>query len=160
MVQKRLEVGEKAPQFCLPNQDGEEVCLKDYKGRWVILYFYPKDNTSGCTREAKDFTEHLSDFKELGAVVFGVSPDSLESHRKFREKHSLKVTLLSDPEHKVLEAYGAWGLKKRYGKEYYGVIRSTFIIDPKGEIAYRWYNVRVNGHVEKVKEKLKELINK
>ncbi len=160
MAQKKLEIGEKAPEFCLPNQDGEEVCLNNYKGKWVVLYFYPKDNTSGCTREAKDFTEHLHDFEKLGAVVLGVSPDSVESHKKFREKHSLKVTLLSDPEHKVLEAYGAWGLKKRYGKEYYGVIRSTFIIDPEGKIAYRWYNVRVNGHVEKVKEKLKELMNK
>lgn len=157
MSQKRLEIGEEAPDFCLPNQDGEEVCLKDFKGKWVVLYFYPKDNTPGCTTEAKDFTTHLSDFEKLDAVVLGVSPDTVESHKKFAEKHGLKVTLLSDTEHKVLEAYGVWGVKKRFGKEYYGVIRSTFIIDPEGKIAYRWYNVRVKGHVETVKNKLEEL---
>jgi len=160
MMQKRLEVGDTAPDFCLDNQDGEKVCLKDFRGKWVVLYFYPKDNTPGCTTEAKDFTESLSDFESLDAVVLGVSPDSVESHKKFVEKHNLKITLLSDTSHEVLETYGVWGVKKRFGKEYYGVIRSTFIIDPNGKIAYRWYNVRVKGHVDKVKNKLKELKEK
>ncbi len=152
-----LKVGDPAPDFCLPDQDGNEVCLKDLRGKWVILYFYPKDNTSGCTKEAIGFTEHLEEIESLGAVVLGVSPDSVKSHVKFREKHNLKVTLLSDPEHKVLETYGAWQLKKMYGREYYGVVRSTYLIDPEGKIAYIWPKVKVKGHVEAVIEKLKEL---
>ena len=123
----------------------------------MVLYFYPKDNTSGCTREAVDFTIRLEDFKNLDAVVLGVSPDSVESHKKFRMKHGLKVILLSDPEHKVIETYGAWGKKKRYGKEYYGVIRSTFLIDPNGIVRKVWRNVRVAGHVDEVFETLKSL---
>ncbi len=150
-------VGKKAPDFCLPDQDGNEVCLKDFKGKWVVLYFYPKDNTSGCTREAIDFTENLKDFEELGAVVLGVSKDSVKSHKNFQTKHNLKITLLSDPEHKVIEAYGAWKLKKRYGKEYFGTERSTFLIDPDGVIRHEWRNVKVKGHVEEVKETLKKL---
>ncbi len=157
MKRDMLEVGEKAPSFCLPNQDNKNVCLEDFRGKWVILYFYPKDNTSGCTREAIDFTTHLPVIEEYNAVVIGVSPDSVKSHINFIRKHNLQITLLSDTEHTVLEAYGAWGLKKRYGREYYGVIRSTFLIDPEGRIAYIWRNVRVNGHVEAVLEKLKEL---
>ena len=152
-----IEVGQKAPEFCLPNQDEVEICLKDLKGKWVVLYFYPKDNTPGCTTEAKEFTEALKDFEELDAVVLGVSPQDCVSHRKFIEKHSLGVTLLCDTEHKVLKAYGAWGKKKLYGKEYEGVIRTTVLIDPDGNIAYIWPKVRVKGHVEKVKEKLQEL---
>ncbi len=150
-------VGEKAPEFCLPDQDGKEVCLKDFRGKWVVLYFYPKDNTSGCTREAIDFTENLKDFEKLDAVVLGVSKDSVKSHKKFQEKHGLKITLLSDPEHRVIEAYGAWKLKKRYGREYYGTERSTFIIDPEGVIRHEWRNVKVKGHVGEVKETLKKL---
>lgn len=157
MNDNKLVVGEQAPDFCLPNQDGKEICLKDFRGKWVILYFYPKDNTPGCTLEAKDFTNHLEEFQKLDAVVLGVSKDSVKSHKRFIEKHGLKITLLSDPEHKVIESYGAWGVKKRYGKEYYGTIRSTFIIDPEGKIAAVWYNVRVKGHVEEVKKKLEEL---
>jgi len=156
---KKLSIGDPAPNFCLPDQDGEEVCLKDFRGKWVILYFYPKDNTPGCTLEAKDFTEHLEEFQKLDAVILGVSKDSVKSHKRFVEKHGLKITLLSDPEHKVIEEYGAWGLKKRYGKESYGTIRSTFIINPEGKISAIWYNVRVKGHVEEVKKKLEELKN-
>ncbi len=156
----KLKVGDQTPDFCLPDQDEREVCLKDFRGKWVILYFYPKDNTSGCTREAIDFTEHLEEIESLGAVVLGVSPDSVKSHVKFREKHNLKVTLLSDPEHKVLETYGAWQLKKMYGREYYGVVRSTFLIDPEGKIAYIWPKVKVKGHIEAVIEKLKDLKGK
>jgi len=152
-----VEVGQKAPNFCLKNQDEVEICLKDLIGKWIVLYFYPKDNTPGCTTEACDFTNYLKDFEELDAVILGVSPDSCESHRKFIEKKDLKITLLCDEEKKVLKEYGAWGKKKMYGKEYEGVIRSTFLIDPEGKIAYIWPKVRVKGHVQKVKEKLKEL---
>ena len=153
-----IEVGKPAPQFCLPNSDEVEICLKDLKGKWVVLYFYPKDNTPGCTTEALDFTTHLEEFEELGAVVLGVSPDSCESHRKFAQKKELKVTLLCDPNKEVLKAYGAWGIKKMYGKEYEGVIRTTYLIDPEGKVAAVWPKVRVKGHVQKVLEKLKELI--
>lgn len=149
--------GSKAPDFCLPSDDGNQICLKDFRGKWVVLYFYPKDNTSGCTREALDFTSRLNDFMKLGAVVIGVSPDPVESHKKFRMKHSLKVILLSDEEHKVLEMYGVWGKKKRYGKEYYGVIRSTFLIDPQGIVRKVWRNVRVAGHVDQVLQTLEDL---
>ncbi len=152
-----LKAGDLAPEFCLPDADEKEVCLKDFRGKWVVLYFYPKDNTSGCTREAIDFTEHLEEIEKLGAVVLGVSPDSTKSHVKFREKHNLKVTLLSDPEHKVLEMYGVWQLKKMYGREYYGVVRSTFLIDPDGKIAHIWRKVKVKGHVDDVINRLKEL---
>ncbi|NPA86606.1 MAG: peroxiredoxin [Candidatus Diapherotrites archaeon] len=146
-----------APDFCLKGIDFEgkerEICLKDLRGKWVVLYFYPKDNTSGCTIEAKEFTELLPEFEKLGAVVIGVSKDSIESHRKFREKHGLRVTLLSDPETKVIRAYGAWGKKFR-GE---GTIRSTFIIDPQGRIVWEKRNVRARGHAAKVLETLKEL---
>lgn len=147
----------KAPDFCLPDQNDKEVCLKDYKGKWVVLYFYPKDNTSGCTKEAIGFTEMKKEFEKMGAIILGVSPDSTKSHRNFIEKKNLKITLLSDQEHKVLEAYGAWQLKKMYGREYYGVVRSTFLISPDGKIAFIWPKVKVAGHVENVLEKLKEL---
>jgi len=156
---KMMEAGDAAPTFCLPDQDGKEVCSEELSGRWVVLYFYPKDNTSGCTQEAKDFTGSLKDFMDLGAEVLGVSPDSAASHRKFREKHDLEVALLSDPEHRVLEAYGAWGTKKMYGKEYQGVLRSTVIIDPQGKIARIWKKVRVKGHVETVLETLRSLVS-
>ena len=152
-----MNVGEEAPNFCLKNQFGEETCLNNFRGKWVVLYFYPKDNTPGCTKEAKDFTEHLKDFEKLEAVIIGVSPDSVESHKKFAEKHGLKILLLSDPDHKVLEIYGVWGKKKRFGREYFGVIRSTFLIDPNGVIRHIWRNVRVAGHVEEVKKILEEL---
>ena len=150
---------QKAPEFCLPNQDGVEICLRDLKGKWVILYFYPKDNTPGCTTEAKEFSELIDEFEKLGAVVIGVSPDSPKRHCNFIEKHGLKVTLLSDEEKKVLKEYGAWGKKKNYGREYEGVIRSTFIIDPEGNIVKEFRNVRAKGHAAKVLEELKKLIN-
>ena len=155
-----LEVGDKAPDFCLPNQDENEVCLRDLKGKWIVLYFYPKDNTPGCTTEACDFTQNLPDFEGLDAVVLGVSPDSPKKHRNFIEKKNLGITLLSDENKEVLESYGVWQLKKMCGKEYMGVVRSTFLIDPDGIIAEIWRNVRVKGHVEKVKERLKELQGK
>jgi len=148
---------QEAMNFCLPDEEGNEVCLDSYKGKWNILYFYPRDNTSGCTREAKDFSEHMEEFEKLNAVVIGISPDSPESHRKFKEKHSLKVKLLSDESHEVMEKYGVWQLKKLYGREYYGVVRSTFLISPDGKIVYEWKGVRVKGHVEEVLQKLKEM---
>ncbi len=153
----QVEEGLEAPDFCLPSDDGNTYCLRDFRGKWVVLYFYPRDNTSGCTREALDFTSRLNDFQQLNAVVIGVSPDSIESHKKFRFKHGLKVILLSDTSHEVLEKYGVWGKKKRYGKEFFGVIRSTFLIDPDGRIRKLWRNVRVAGHVEEVLQALKSL---
>ncbi|NPA55178.1 MAG: thioredoxin-dependent thiol peroxidase [Epsilonproteobacteria bacterium] len=147
----------KAHEFCLPNQDETEICLRDLKGRWIVLYFYPKDNTPGCTTQACDFSNELEEFENLDAVILGVSPDSPKKHTNFIAKKDLKITLLSDENKDVIKAYGAWGKKKMYGKEYEGVIRSTFIINPEGEIVAEWKKVKVKGHVEAVKEKLKEL---
>jgi peroxiredoxin Q/BCP len=152
-----IEIGKKAPLFCLPNQDDVEICLRDLKGKWIILYFYPKDNTPGCTTQACDFTESLLVFEDLDAVILGVSPDSSKKHRNFIAKKDLKITLLSDEEKKVLQQYGVWQLKKMYGREYLGVVRTTYLIDPDGTVAYRWDKVRVKGHIEAVKAKLKEL---
>ena len=153
----KLKIGDIAPSFCLLDQDENKVCLEDFKGKWVVLYFYPKDNTSGCTKEATEFTEKKEEFEKLGAIILGVSPDSPKSHRNFREKKKLTITLLSDQEHKILEIYGAWQLKKMYGREYMGVVRSTYLIDPTGKIAYIWPKVKVKGHVDNVLKKLKEL---
>ena len=152
-----LKVGDKAPEFCLPNQDEVEICLRDLVGKWVVLYFYPKDNTPGCTTEACDFTEALPYFEDLSAVVLGVSPDSPKKHRNFIEKKDLKITLLADEEKEVCEKYSVWQLKKNYGREYMGVVRSTFLINPEGVISAIWSKVRVKGHVEAVSEKIKEL---
>jgi peroxiredoxin Q/BCP len=144
--------------FCLLNQDEVEICLKDLKGKWIVLYFYPKDNTPGCTIEAKEFSELLDEFEKLNAIVIGISPDSPKKHSNFIEKHGLKITLLSDEDKKVIKEFGAWGKKKMYGKEYEGVIRSTFIINPQGEIVQEYKNVKAKGHAKKVLEDLKEII--
>ncbi|MFX1277981.1 MAG: thioredoxin-dependent thiol peroxidase [Promethearchaeota archaeon] len=152
-----LKVGSDAPKFCLPDKDNEERCLDDFKGKYVILYFYPKDNTPGCTTEAIGFTGILPKLEKLDAVVIGVSPDSPESHAKFIEKKNLKVTLLSDIEIKVIKEYGKWALKKFGGKEYMGVVRSTFLIDPEGKIVHIWPKVSVNGHAEDVQNVLTKL---
>jgi len=152
-----LEIGDAVPDFCLPNQDEEEICLRDIRGRWIVLYFYPKDNTPGCTTEACNFTDALPDFEGLGAIVLGVSPDSPKKHRNFIEKKELKITLLSDEEKELCKTFGVWQLKKNYGREYMGVVRSTFLIDPDSKIAAKWEKVRVKGHVDVVKEKLEEL---
>jgi peroxiredoxin Q/BCP len=157
MAESKLTVGKKAPAFTLPDQDGERVKLADYKGRWVVLYFYPKDDTPGCTTEACDFTDGLKDFEKLEADVLGCSPDSPESHKKFIAKFKLKVRLLSDPSHEAMESYGAWGEKVLYGRKSIGVIRSTAIIDPTGAVAHHWAKVKAAGHAEAVREKLKEL---
>ena len=145
-----LEKGSQAPDCTLLNSDGEKIKLSDYRGKRVVLYFYPKDNTSGCTKEALEFTELIKDFENSNTVILGVSPDSVSSHKKFEEKHELKVTLLADPEKKVLEKYGAWQLKKLYGREYMGVVRSTYVIDEKGKIAESFTKVKAAGHAQKV----------
>ncbi|MBI2668876.1 thioredoxin-dependent thiol peroxidase [Candidatus Woesearchaeota archaeon] len=150
-----MKPGQKAPDFTLPNQDGKNVSLKDFLGKLAVLYFYPKDDTPGCTVEAIDFTKKADEFTKLGAVIVGVSPDSPKSHCKFIEKHRLNVQLLSDESKKVLREYGAWGQKKFMGREYLGVIRSTFLIDAKGEIMHSWTNVKVDGHVGEVLKLLK-----
>ena len=152
-----LNVGDTVPDFCLPNQDEEEICLRDIKGRWIVLYFYPKDNTPGCTTEACDFTAALPEFEGLDAIVLGVSPDSPRKHRNFIEKKDLKITLLADEEKELCNLFGCWQLKKNYGREYMGVVRSTFIIDPEGKVAAKWEKVRVKDHVDEVKAKLAAL---
>jgi len=145
-----IKEGQKAPDFCLNDKDGNNVCLKDFRGKWVVLYFYPKDNTPGCTKESIGFSEELEKIKELNAEVLGISPDSEKSHTKFADKHNLKVTLLSDPEKEVLKSYNVWQLKKMFGREVYGVVRSTFLINPEGLIEKAWNKVKVKGHVEDV----------
>ncbi|MBE8993354.1 thioredoxin-dependent thiol peroxidase [Microcystis aeruginosa] len=152
-----LEVGQKAPEFATPNQRGEISKLADFAGQWLVLYFYPKDNTPGCTTEAIDFTALSPQFQQLNAVILGVSPDSAKSHCRFIEKHNLTIQLLSDTEHQLAEIYQVWGLKKFMGKEYMGIKRSTFLIDPQGNIAYIWSNVKVKAHAEAVLKKLEEL---
>jgi len=153
-----VEAGDMAPEFCLPDQEGSNLCLKDMMGKWLVLYFYPKDNTKGCTMEAMDFTLNLDRFSSLGASILGISPDSVKSHVGFAEKNDLRIRLLSDESHEVLEKYGVWQLKKMYGREYHGVVRSTFIIGPDGRIEKKWEKVKVGGHVEKVLSELEALI--
>ena len=153
----KLTIGDKAPDFCLPDKDEKRVCLKDFGGRWVVLYFYPKDQTPGCTKEACEFTERLDDFVRMDATVLGVSTDSTGSHRKFAEKHKLSIELLSDPKHQTIGAYGAWQPKRFMGREFMGTVRSTFIIDPKGRIAHIWPSVKPWGHAKEVREKVAEL---
>ena len=157
MSKNSLTEGQKAPDFCLPDQNENHVCLKDFDGKWIVLYFYPKDNTSGCTREAQDFTSLKGDFESENAVVLGVSKDSVKSHVKFIEKKELGITLLSDEETTIHQKYDVWRTKKNYGKEYLGTVRSTFLIDTEGNIVKIWDNVRTNGHAEKVLETLKSL---
>jgi peroxiredoxin Q/BCP len=151
-MSKKLRIGDKAPDFCLPDAAHKEVCLKDFKNKWLVLYFYPKDNTSGCTREAVDFSSNIRDFEKMGATVIGISPDSSASHANFMNKNDLKIILLSDPEHAVLRKYGVWQKKKMYGREYHGVVRTTFVVDPRGNIKQVWEKVKVAGHVDAVKD--------
>lgn len=152
-----VTIGKNAPKFTARNQDEVEISLRDLEGKWIVLYFYPKDNTPGCTTEACDFTQALPSFESLGAVVLGVSPDSPQKHRSFIEKQHLEITLLSDETTEVAQAYGVWQMKKNYGKEYMGIVRSTFLIDPDGKIAHIWKNVKVAGHAKAVKEMLESL---
>ena len=150
----KLEAGKKAPAFTLINQDGAKVSLKDFAGQRVVLYFYPADDTPGCTTEACQFNDELKAFAKLDSVVLGVSPNNEASHIKFREKYGLKFNLLCDPDKKMMEKYGAYGEKILYGKTVIGVIRSTFIIGPTGTIERTWYSVKTNGHAAKVLEAL------
>jgi len=150
-----LTEGDKAPDFDLPTDTGR-VSLAALKGRWVVLFFYPKDDTPGCTTESKGFSEARSDFEALGATVVGVSKDTAAKHGKFRAKHGLTVELGSDAETDVIERYGAWVEKKLYGREYMGIDRSTWLIDPQGVIRRIWRKVKVPGHVEAVLQALRE----
>jgi peroxiredoxin Q/BCP len=152
-----LEVGTKAPAFSLAGPQGKKVTLASLAGRWVVLYFYPKDDTPGCTTEACEFTASIRDFEGMDAVVLGVSPDSPESHAKFAAKHGLAVTLLSDPDRTAMTAYGAWGEKTMYGKKVTGVLRSTVLIDPAGKVAHHWKSVKAAGHAAAVRERLAAL---
>lgn len=157
MTASVIQVGRAAPKFILDDQNGNRVSLAGLKGQWVVVYFYPKDDTPGCTKEACQFSASLRAFERLDAVILGVSPDDAENHRKFISKFKLRITLLCNPDRKVMGKYGAWGTKILYGKKTVGVIRSTVIIDPQGKIAYRWKSVRADGHAEHVRRKLEEL---
>lgn len=152
-----VEIGKAAPAFALEDQDGKTTSLADFAGRWVVLYFYPKDDTPGCTTEACQFTEGIEAFSGLDAVVLGCSADSAASHRRFIAKYGLAFKLLSDPDHSVMKAYGAWGEKSMYGKKSEGVIRSTVLIDPEGVVAAHWPKVKAEGHAEAVRARLAEL---
>ncbi len=167
-----LEVGQIAPNFCALNQDDIEICSRDLKGKWIVLYFYPRDLTPGCTTQACDFTEAQAQFDNLDTIILGVSPDDTKKHRKFIEKHNLSITLLSDTEKKICQDYGVWQLKKFMGNENMGVVRTTFIISPEGKIAEKWEKVNVRKkktikgekvevlHVDLVKERLQKLQGK
>ena len=148
--------GDKAPSFNMPTNKGENVSLSKLRGKKVVLYFYPRDDTPGCTKEACGFRDDLSKYKKAGAVVIGVSRDSVESHEKFVNKFDLNFMLASDKGGDVCEKYGAWRLKNMYGKEYFGIGRSTFLIDTKGKINKIWPKVKVDGHVDEVLKAVKE----
>jgi peroxiredoxin Q/BCP len=150
----KLDAGDKAPAFTLPDQDGKKVSLKDFAGSPVVVYFYPKDDTPGCTKEACQFNDNLRAFTRAEVAVLGISADGADKHQAFRTKYGLKFPLLTDADHKVGEAYGAWGEKTLYGKKSIGVIRSTFLVDGKGRIARAWYHVKADGHAAKVLEEL------
>jgi peroxiredoxin Q/BCP len=149
-----LKKGQSAPDFKLSDDQGKEHKLRDYKGKTVVLYFYPADDTPGCTLEACTFRDDYLQYKAKGAVILGVSPQDERSHTKFKEKYSLPFPLLVDADHKVAEKYGAWGEKNMYGRKYMGIIRSTFVIDPQGKIAEAIYKVKVKGHSEALLESL------
>ncbi|MEP1442848.1 MAG: thioredoxin-dependent thiol peroxidase [Hyphomicrobiales bacterium] len=150
-----LNEGDQAPKFSLPADNGQTVSLSDYTGEKVILYFYPKDDTPGCTKQAIGFTEKVKEFKAQGAVIIGMSPDKAAKHDKFIAKHSLAITLAADEEKETLQAYGVWVEKSMYGKKYMGVERTTFLIDESGKITQIWRKVKVPGHVDAVLEAVK-----
>jgi thioredoxin-dependent peroxiredoxin len=150
----QLEAGTKAPEFTLPDQDSTLVSLADFKGQRVLLYFYPADDTPGCTREACQFNDNLAGFQAAGVPVIGISRDDAQSHQRFRNKYGLQFPLLTDADHQVMDAYGAWGEKTRYGQTSIGVLRSTFLVDEQGRIERAWHNVKADGHAAKVLEAL------
>ena len=147
-----LKEGDMAADFTLPDEQGKPVKLSDFRGKKVVLYFYPKDNTSGCTREAIDFRDHLSELETLNTVVLGVSKDGQKSHRNFHEKYELGFHILSDEDMQVMQEYGVWQEKSMYGRKYMGTVRATFLIDENGRIAKVWPKVKVAGHVDAVRE--------
>ena len=152
-----LKEGSKAPAFNLESTSGEKIALKDMTGQSVVLYFYPKDNTSGCTKEAEAFRDAYKKITKKGVVVLGISPDSRESHQKFTAKFNLPFPLLVDKDHKIAEKYGVWVEKSMYGKKYWGVQRATFVIDPEGKIKKIFPKVKVDGHVDEVMTELRDL---
>jgi peroxiredoxin Q/BCP len=156
-MSKSLAAGDKAPEFSLPDHNGKTVTLHSFAGKALVLYFYPKDDTSGCTKEAIDFHAHAKAFAKGGAAILGVSPDSPASHAKFRAKHDIGLPLASDENKTMLEAYGVWVEKSMYGRKYMGVERATFLIKPDGEIAAIWRKVKVPGHAEAVLKAAQEL---
>ncbi len=153
-----LKIGDVAPTFCLKDKDEKEFCLDDFKGRHVVLYFYPKDGSKGCTQQAKDFNEAKEKFDQMNVEIIGISPDSPSSHSRFVDKNSLHIRLLSDEDNSVSESYGVWQKKSMYGKEFMGVVRSTFVIGPDGKIEEAWYKVKVPGHVDMVLAKVSCLL--
>ncbi|NOX64036.1 MAG: thioredoxin-dependent thiol peroxidase [Chloroflexi bacterium] len=152
----KLQIGDMAPDFEAVTDSGDTVRLSDFRGKRVVLYFYPKDNTSGCTKQACGFRDHYDVIEEKNAVVLGVSPDSVASHQKFKSKHNLPFTLLVDPDHKIAELYGVWGEKKMYGRTYMGIIRSHFVIDEEGRIADVQYKVSPAKSVERALKALEK----
>lgn len=151
-----VTVGELAPDFTLQNQDGENVTLSQYRGKNVVLYFYPKDMTPGCTTQACDFRDQYTEFEKFNTVILGISPDPIERHQKFIEKYGLPFPLLADTENEVANLYDVWKLKKMYGKEFYGIERSTFIIDTEGIVRKEWRKVKVDGHIDETLQFIKE----
>ena len=154
---KILEIGEKAPDFAIPNQNGDIINLKSFEGKWSVIYFYPRDDTPGCTVEAKEFTDLNQKFEKQGCVVVGISPDNEAKHCKFIEKHELNIELLADTDKTMLADYGVWQEKSMYGKTYMGVVRTTYLINPNGSVAEAWTKVKAKGHAEAVFERLVEL---
>ena len=157
MAETLIQVGNKAPLFTLPNQDGNKISLKDLSGQWVVLYFYPKDDTPGCTIESRDFSKLNNLITKNNTIVLGVSKDSIKSHLKFIKKYKLKFNLLSDEKLTLIKKYGVWGKKSFLGKKYMGIIRTTFLINAKGKIHKIWSNVRVKDHAKEVLEELKKI---
>jgi peroxiredoxin Q/BCP len=153
----KLKEGDTAPDFCMPDQNEKKVCLKDYKGKNIVLYFYPKDNTPGCSLEAMMFTKYKPEFEKYKTTIIGVSKDSCDSHRKFIEKKNLNLTLISDTDKEIQKKYDVWRLKKFMGREFLGTVRSTFLIDSNGKIKKIWDNVKVKNHVEQVLDEVKKL---
>lgn len=152
-----IEEGQDAPGFCLPDADEQKRCLRDYRGKWVVLYFYPKDGTPGCTLEAMDFSRLKDRFESQNAVILGVSKDTCQSHQKFIDRRALTILLLSDPDAHVQKDYGVWRPKKMMGREFLGTVRSTFLVDPRGKVSKVWDGVRARGHAEAVLAALKQL---
>ncbi|HIF37104.1 MAG: thioredoxin-dependent thiol peroxidase [Methanobacteriota archaeon] len=156
-MKKILEVGDSAPDFDIPNQNGDIINLKNFENKWSVIYFYPRDDTPGCTIEAKEFTDLNKQFEKLGCSIVGVSPDNEAKHCKFIDKYDLKIDLLADTEKTMLDDYGVWQEKSMYGKTYMGVVRTTYLINPDGNIAEAWTKVKAKGHAEAVLERLIEL---